>query len=919
MVTRKGPIAVALVIALVSVLPAVWLATESSAEREQGMTWSVAPEGQSPIATGEQAETGEVSVVRLGGANRFATAKRVAEHHVRDPERVYLATGEDFPDALAVGAVAGAQGAPVLLAGGEVLPQETAAALQGASPNEVVVAGGQGAVSDSVAREAARSADASLRRIAGRNRYETARLLAEEAAQGSSARAAALYLASGSGFADALAGGAAAAGAGAPLMLTSGGGHAAVLGASDSVDPAEVKVLGGPRAVLDGIVERLRRSGDAPVHRLAGPDRFATAVAVSEDRFEDVDTVYLASGMDFPDALTGGAAAGAANAPFLLTPSRSLPAAVARELTRLAPSRLVVLGGRDALAEQVVTQAVRAIGGKQGSAPGDPEPPQDDAEGSPPERDDDGGGQPEEDSDDVSDDIDRVVSGHMRVEGFTVPEGETWAFDPEEDTTVETSENVVVRGTLQMKPVSAAVTHTLEFVGVDETAFQGGHTETPLDSDVGLWVVDDGQLDLQGTERAGWNRSGNDPSWRDQDELRRAPVDVGQTSNFPRFRPGDAVPSVTAPDGSLHRTEVFNLTRNVRIHGGGSNPPGEVLDDDGRAHVICLKCNQPQTIKHVEFRWLGPRAPHDRDGTSGRLGRYALHFHHGASGTRGTIVEGTVVRDAGNHAYVPHGSHGITFDDTLSFDTYESAYWWDEGDETEDLRFNRAAAFLTQDYPESRGYSLDGFTLGQGTNMSVQDSVVAGLQGNGVNSGGFHWPSSANQVENNVWVFDKGNVAHNNRGNGLSVWQNDSNEHIVEDFIGYRNDQGILHGAYRNTYVYRDVLLFGNSTYDVRHKALSNHPETDGVLFENVDLGTLRLAEHAAASDLPVTYRNVRVRDQVVVDEDQGAAGVFRFEYDCAHQDRVVQADDFDLVAPLSDIVVLDKCSGERAIVHEAS
>lgn len=905
MVRENGPSVVALLIALLSVGPVVWWVTESGPGPVQSTTWSIEREDQFTTAAGEQPETNEISVVRLGGANRFATAKRVAEHHTQDPERVYLATGEDFPDALAVGSIAGAQDAPVLLAGSAVLPEETRAALQAASPDEVVVVGGEDAVSESVAREAALSVDASLRRIAGRNRYETARLLAEEATKDSSARAAALYLASGTGFADALAGGAAAAGAGGPLVLTSGGDRAAVLGASDSIDPAKVKVLGGTSAVPDAVVEHLRTNGDVPVHRLAGQDRFATAVAVSQDRFEDVDTVYLASGMDFPDALAGGAAAGATNTPLLLTAPRSLPAAVAEELTRLAPSTLVVLGGRDALAEQVVAEAVRAIGGEQNSAPGD--------------EDDDGGNQPDGDSGDVSDDVDRVVSGHVRVEGFTVPEGETWAFEPDEDTTVETTENVVVRGTLRMKPVSAAVTHTLEFVGVDETAFQGGHTEKPLDSDVGLWVVDNGQLDLQGTRRAGWNRSGNDPSWRDQDELRRAPVEAGETSNFPLFRPGDAVPSVTAPDGSVHRAEVFNLTRNVRIHGGGTNPPGEVLDDDGRAHVICLKCNQPQTIKHVEFRWLGPRAPHERDGTSGRLGRYALHFHHGGSGTRGTVVEGTVVRDAGNHAYVPHGSHGITFDDTLAFDTYESAYWWDEGDETEDVRFNHGAAFLTQDYPHSRGFSLDGFTLGQGTNMTVQNSVVAGLEGNGVNSGGFHWPSSANQVEDNVWVFDEGNVAHNNRGNGLSVWQNDSNEHLVEDFVGYHNDQGILHGAYRNTYVYRDVLLFANSTYDVRHKALSNHPETPGILFQDVDLGALRLAEHAAASDLPVMYRNVRVRDQVVVDEGQGAAGVFRFEYDCAHQDRVLQAEDFDLVAPLSDIVVLDECSEERTIVHEGS
>src|SRR3989338_10373715 len=59
------------------------------------------------------------------------------------------------------------------------------------------------------------------------------------------------------------------------------------------------------------------------------------------------------------------------------------------------------------------------------------------------------------------------------------------------------------------------------------------------------------------------------------------------------------------------------------------------------------------------------------------LGRYALHFHMSGENNRGVVVEGVVARDIGSHAFVPHASHGITFRDTLSYNTAETPYWWD--------------------------------------------------------------------------------------------------------------------------------------------------------------------------------------------------------------------------------------------------
>lgn len=475
----------------------------------------------------------------------------------------------------------------------------------------------------------------------------------------------------------------------------------------------------------------------------------------------------------------------------------------------------------------------------------------------------------------------RQLSGDVKAtDGLTVPAGETYRFDPDKSTTLTVSSNIVVEGRLEMKPSSPDVVHTIRFTGADASQFAGGHAHEPVESDVGLWVTGDGQLDVQGTERAGWNRTGDDPTWRSSDELIVAPNEAGDHQTFSSFTKGDTVPSVTAPDGSVHRTEVANLTRNVVI---------EAVD--GRAHVQFLHCQKPQSIRYATLRNLG---------VEGTLGRYPLHFHMCGDGSRGSVVEGVVTEGSRNHAFVPHASHGITFRDTVAYDTVEEPYWWDpsdRGDEvnnSNDVTFDHAAAFLIE--PQDRPYSLDGFTLGSGSGNAVFDSVVAGNAGYKANAGGFMWPSSANKTEN-VWEFS-GNVAHNNRGAGIGVWQNDANDHVVTDFVGYHNGHGISHGAYGNAYTYRDVLLFGNGTDLVQH-ALGP------ITFERFDLGTITIARHNVEKSATVSYRNVRVRDGITVNEDVGnkaSPGVIEFRSSSPATD--IERSQFEIESILSEITV---------------
>lgn len=274
--------------------------------------------------------------------------------------------------------------------------------------------------------------------------------------------------------------------------------------------------------------------------------------------------------------------------------------------------------------------------------------------------------------------------------------------------------------------------------------------------------------------------------------------------------------NLSVPDDAL-RAEVLNLTRNVKIEG----------TPRGRAHIF-IRSSSPQTLRHVEIRHMGPRQANDEDHTDFVAGRYGLHFHRCENGSRGSLVEGVVIAQTGSHCFVPHLSHGITFRECISYDTYEDAYWWDpaEGlthediaDPSHDIRYERCVAALIWSDPDFRGHRLTGFHLSAGEANSAVGCVSVGVQG-GTLGAGYHWPERAH----GLWRFEDC-VAHNNRMNGISVWQNDELSHVVTRFTAYRNGaSGIEHGAYRNIYRYQDSVLFDNVAGGVFLHAVSGSP-----------------------------------------------------------------------------------------------
>jgi putative cell wall-binding protein len=285
-------------------------------------------------------------VERLAGDDRYETAAAVSAAHFAPGVPVtYVATGTQFPDALAGGAAAADAGGPVLLVARDAVPEATATELDRLAPARIVLLGGPNAVSEQVRVRLQEHTSGEVVRLSGPDRYATAAAISR-AAFAPGVRD--VHLTTGAGFADALAAGPAAGVDRSSVLLVAPGALPAPTAEElTRLRPAAITLVGGPGVVWPAVEERVRAQfPGVAVRRAFGPDRYSTSAAVARQAFPaPTPVVYLATGASFPDALAGGPVAARAPGPLMLVPAHCIPAPVQREIDRLSPDRVVLLGG----------------------------------------------------------------------------------------------------------------------------------------------------------------------------------------------------------------------------------------------------------------------------------------------------------------------------------------------------------------------------------------------------------------------------------------------------------------------------------------------------------------------------------------------------------------------------------------------
>ncbi len=311
-----------------------------------------------PVASAEAATAPAVN--RLSGNDRYQTAVTISKAgFTPGVSVVYIATGSDYPDALSAAPAAGNAGGPLLLVERNSIPGDVLTELKRLKPEQILVAGGTGVVTNAVF-DKLKTVQPNTTRLQGSDRYATSRAIVAKAFP----KATSLYLATGRDFPDALSAGAAAGAKAAPVLLADG--KAASLD-TQTVDlikktgVSTVYIAGGTGVVSTGIEAQVKKF--ANVKRLAGNDRYETSVALNAGSFTTAQSAYLATGTSFPDALAGAALAGSKSSPLFVVPKSCVPQQALQNIGTLGVERVSLLGGTGVLtaAVQSLKQCLTAI------------------------------------------------------------------------------------------------------------------------------------------------------------------------------------------------------------------------------------------------------------------------------------------------------------------------------------------------------------------------------------------------------------------------------------------------------------------------------------------------------------------------------------------------------------------------------
>ncbi|MGH4120566.1 cell wall-binding repeat-containing protein [Clostridium sp.] len=299
----------------------------------------------------------EPTIKRLAGPNRIETSIAIAKELYADkaPDAVVLATANDFPDALAASGLAYKQNAPLLLVNTNVNNSKNV--LEYITTNlsknkNIYIIGGIGVISNEIS-DYLTAQGYNLIRLGGKDRYETNHKIVDylNVSKGTS-----VVIATGSDFADALSISSIAGIKGFPVLLNGKDNLSAnVKKDITNIQPTTVYLIGGTGVLSANIEAQIKElNGNITIVRLGGDNRYETSMKIMEYFNLNATTVAVATGLNFPDALSGSVLAARKNSAVLLVNNKD----ISRQKALIAKQNItnvIVLGGEGVISNDIVT------------------------------------------------------------------------------------------------------------------------------------------------------------------------------------------------------------------------------------------------------------------------------------------------------------------------------------------------------------------------------------------------------------------------------------------------------------------------------------------------------------------------------------------------------------------------------------
>ncbi|WP_175384403.1 cell wall-binding repeat-containing protein [Bacillus sp. FJAT-27225] len=281
---------------------------------------------------------------RIGGKDRFEVAANLAKKWDH-AETVVVANYMAFADALTAGPLAYKLDAPILLTHSNELTPTTSAEIARLNPSNVIIVGGTGSVSEAVASSIQALGIPAIERLAGKDRYEVSVNVAQKLGDWNT-----ISVASGLNFPDALSISSYASRNGVPILLTRPTSLPETVSSLIKSRGINQSIIVGGEASVSKQVEALLPNP----YRLGGKNRYEVAANIYKEKMP-TETVYLATGVSFADALTGSIAAAKENASILLSQPQGTPAETIKIFSENIIEKYVVLGGEGSISEQAVS------------------------------------------------------------------------------------------------------------------------------------------------------------------------------------------------------------------------------------------------------------------------------------------------------------------------------------------------------------------------------------------------------------------------------------------------------------------------------------------------------------------------------------------------------------------------------------
>ncbi len=303
---------------------------------------------------------------RLSGPTRLQTAVALSQSSYDDgpSEAVIIVPADSHVEALIAAPLAGLLNAPILLSGPDGLDGDVIAEIERLGPKSAYLIGSTSQLTETVAADVTAAGIAEQARIVGADRYALSAAVAEVVLSHPIPAGNGMILALGDAeessraWPDALSATALAARTVTPVLLTEGDRLPdAVADILSAQRPGVLTVVGGTAAITDAVADEAAELAGAEVHRLAGATRYATSVAVAEaaqDAGLADARVWIATGLNFPDALAAGPAAAVSGSPLVLIDGLDIDGAPSSAgWLQDQAEELVVVGGEAVISDDV--------------------------------------------------------------------------------------------------------------------------------------------------------------------------------------------------------------------------------------------------------------------------------------------------------------------------------------------------------------------------------------------------------------------------------------------------------------------------------------------------------------------------------------------------------------------------------------